>query len=597
MDDAPTRISQIYREGASLIVRLVRPRKWQFAAGAFGATMFALAIIASAEVIGWTTDEVIIPGLDGGAPVSSPLTTALWIIVAISLWKAVGIIIRRVFAGYLQFRTRIDIRRQLLAHQLKLDMPWFNRQATGDLLSVSEVDSGQATFILGPLPFGTGAMVLLVAASITMFLNDVWLGVATVVGIVVTLYGELDGMRRTFDAFDRAQHLRGEVAAAAHESFDGALTVKALGREPYETRRFAKSSEDLRDVLVGVARTWGNYRSVVDALPQLTIVALLWIGAARVGSTLTPGDIVGAAYLMSLLALPIHVIGFITWDLAESSAAWRRVQNVLDVEEYVYHGDTPADVSTVGAEVDAADVAFSYPDSEPVLSDVSFEIPSQKTVALVGRTAAGKSTVAVLLARLWDPATGRIELDRRDLRSFADGALPSEMAFVAQENFLFDDTVAANVRLGADISDSDVARALDLAAAHFVYDLPDSIDTLIGERGTTLSGGQRQRVALARALVRRPRLLIMDDATSAVDASVEAEILAGLRGAALPSTVLIVAYRPSSIALADEIVFIDEGRIVAQGTHPELLRAEPRYAELLNAYSEDAELRANEANE
>ena len=557
--------------------------------------MFALAIIASAQIIGWTTDEVIIPGLDGGESVSSSLATALWIIVAIAIWKAVGIIIRRIFAGYLQFRTRIDIRRQLLDHQLKLDMPWFNRQATGDLLSVSEVDSGQATFILGPLPFGTGAMVLLIAASITMFLNDVWLGVATVVGIVVTLYGELDGMRRTFDAFDRAQHLRGKVAAAAHESFDGALTVKALGREPYETRRFAALSEELRDVLVRVARTWGNYRSFVDALPQLTIVALLWIGAARLGSNLTAGDVVAAAYLMSLLALPIHVIGFITWDLAESTAAWRRVQGILDVEEYVKHGDTPPNPSTVGATVEAADVAFSYPDAEPVLSDVSFEIPSQKTVALVGRTAAGKSTVAVLLARLWDPATGRIELDRRDLRSFADGALPAEMAYVAQENFLFDDTIAANIRLGADIADSDVAAALALSAAGFVDELPDGINTLIGERGTTLSGGQRQRIALARALVRRPRLLIMDDATSAVDASVEAEILAGLRSATLPSTVLIVAYRPSSIVLADEIVFIDEGRIVAQGPHVRLMTNEPRYAELLNAYSEDAELRSKEA--
>ena len=169
------------------------------------------------------------------------------------------------------------------------------------------------------------------------------------------------------------------------------------------------------------------------------------------------------------------------------------------------------------------------------------------------------------------------------------------MAFVAQENFLFDDTVAANVRLGADIPDIDVETALDLAAADFVGDLPGGINTLIGERGATLSGGQRQRIALARALVRRPRLLIMDDATSSVDASVEAEILVGLREAALPSTVLIVAYRPSSIAMADEIVFIDEGRIVAQGPHAQLLRDEPRYAELLNAYTEDAELRAREA--
>ncbi len=374
------------------------------------------------------------------------------------------------------------------------------------------------------------------------------------------------------------------------------MTVKALGREQYETDRFEEKSERLRDVLIRVGRVWGNFRSVVEALPQLTIVAILWIGAARLGGGVTPGDIVSAAYLMSLLALPIHVIGFITWDLAESTAAWRRVKRILEVDEYVEHGTAGADSSREGADVDADTVAFAYPESEPTLSDVSFQIPAGRTVALVGRTAAGKTTVAVLLARLWDPATGRIALDRRDLRDFALGALPSEMAYVAQETFLFDDTVAANIRLGADISDEDVDRALRIASAEFVFDLPDGINTLIGERGTTLSGGQRQRVALARALVRRPRLLILDDATSSVDPSVEAAILAALRGADLPSTVLIVAYRPGSIALADEIVYIEEGRIVAQGGHRQLLTHQPGYAELLTAYSDDAARRAEEAS-
>lgn len=589
---APTRFSDIYREGFRLVRRLIRPRRWAFAGGVFGAGMFAAATIASARVIGWVTDEVIVPALDAGEAVE--LSVALWLIGGIALWKAIGIVVRRVAAGYLQYRARIDVRRELLDHQLRLDMPWFSKQATGDLLSVSEVDSGQATFILGPLPFGVGATILLIGSTVTLFLTDTALGVVALVGIVLTLVGELDGMRRTFDEHALAQDLRGEIAALAHESFDGALTVKALGREDYERDRFEERSEALRDVLIRVGTIWANFRSVVEAIPQLTIVVMLLVGASRIGTTLTPGDLVGAAFLMSLLALPIHVIGFITWDLAESTAAWRRVNRVLEVDEYVVHGTEPADPSEDGAEVEAAEVAFSYPESESVLSDVSFEIPGGKTIALVGRTAAGKSTVAVLLARLWDPATGHIALDRRNLRAFADGALPYEMAYVAQENFLFDDTVVANVRLGAPISDDEVEAALRLASADFTFDLPDGIDTLIGERGTTLSGGERQRIALARALVRKPRLLILDDATSAVDPSVEADILSGLRRAALPSTVLLVAYRPSSITLADEVVYIDDGRIVAQGTHAELLASQPGYAELLTAYSDDARRRSEE---
>ena len=590
--DARTRFSDIYGEGFTLLRRLIRPRKRVFAIGVIGAAMFASAIIASAQVVAWVTDTIIIPSLDDGADVS--LSFALWIIGAIAIWKSAGIVVRRIAAGYLMYQAAIDTRRELLIHQLKLDMPWFAQQATGDLLSVSEVDTGRATFILGPLPFATGAILLLIGSTIIMFVTDVWFGVVTTIGITLTLAGELEGMRRSFDEDVKAQELRGELAAVAHESFDGALTVKALGRENYERLRFEEVSERLRDVLIHLGIIWGKFRSVVEAIPQLTIVAILVVGAARIGATLTAGDIVAAAFLMSLLALPMHVIGFVTFDLAESTAAWRRVRRVLEVDEFVVHGDMPADPSTHGAEVDADDVGFSYPASEPILSDVSFEIPGGKTIALVGRTAAGKSTVAVLLARLWDPATGEISLDNRTLRSFADGELPTEMAYVAQETFLFDDTIAANIRLGAPIDDDQVASAIDLASAGFVHDLPDGIHTLIGERGATLSGGQRQRVALARALVRRPRLLILDDATSAVDPSVESQILAGLRDAALPSTVLLVAYRPSSITLADAVVFIDEGRIIAQGRHADLLANEPRYAALLTAYSDDATRRSEE---
>jgi ABC-type multidrug transport system fused ATPase/permease subunit len=214
-------------------------------------------------------------------------------------------------------------------------------------------------------------------------------------------------------------------------------------------------------------------------------------------------------------------------------------------------------------------------------------IPPGRTIAIVGPTGSGKSTLATLLARLWDPDGGVIRLDDRDLRDFARSALPGEVAFVAQEAFLFDDTVRANISVGGNPDDVAVARAAAMAGAtEFIDTLPRAFDTMLGERGTTLSGGQRQRLALARALVRMPRLLILDDATSSVDSSVEAEILESLKRAELPSTIVIVAYRRASILLADEIIYIEEGRILGRGSHRDLLQV-PGYARILEAYDED----------
>ena len=240
-----------------------------------------------------------------------------------------------------------------------------------------------------------------------------------------------------------------------------------------------------------------------------------------------------------------------------------------------------------GARVESSGVSFSYEGGDLVLEDVHFDIPAGKTVAVVGPTGSGKSTLVTLLARLWDPDTGVVHLDGRDLRDFARSALPGEVAFVGQDVFLFDDTVTGNIAFGIDVLQDEVEAAARLAGAHqFILDLPEGYDTQLGERGTTLSGGQRQRIALARALARKPRLLILDDATSAVDPSVETRILETLKTADLPSTIVIVAYRRSSIMLADEVLFIDEGRVVAHGSHQELMDISA-YADLLLAYEQD----------
>ena len=395
--------------------------------------------------------------------------------------------------------------------------------------------------------------------------------------------------RRMSPLMTRAQQLRGEVSGVAHESFDGALVVKTLGREADETERFRAKAQELRDTLVQVGKVRGLLDPVMEALPTLGVLVVLLVGTSRVGSgAIDAGQLVRVAYLFTLLAFPVRAIGWVLNELPRSVVGWDRVQRVLTATGAQEHGPVRLPAGSGPVEADVRGVGFAYGDVQ-VLHDVSFAVPAGRTVAVVGPTGAGKSTLATLLVRLVDPATGAISYDGTDLRELAPGALAEVAALVPQTAFLFDDSVRGNLTLGADLPDEQLWAALRVAQADgFVAALPAGLDTVVGERGTSLSGGQRQRLALARAVVRRPRLMVLDDATSAVDPQVEQRILAGLRGG--EGTVVVVAYRRATIALADEVVFLDHGRVSARGTHQELARTSPGYRELVTAYARaDAE--------
>ncbi len=335
----------------------------------------------------------------------------------------------------------------------------------------------------------------------------------------------------------RAQALRAELSEVAHESFDGALVVKSLGRETEETERFARKAHQLRDTNVRAGRIRAAFDPVLEALPSLGVLAVLAVGVLRVDQGLTdPGNVVTIGYLLTIVSFPIRSLGWLVGEFPRSVVGFDRVQSVLDATGEMEYGDGRSSPATPGRgsrRLEVRDLAFAYPDGPPLLDGVRFEVAPGRTVAVVGATASGKSTLTSLLLRLVDPDGGQVLLDGHDVRTLAPGALAEHVALVPQQAFLFDDSVRGNVSLGADVPDDAVWEALRTAQADgFVAALPEGLDTRLGERGTTLSGGQRQRLSLARALVRHPRLLVMDDATSAVDPEVEARILAALRATA-----------------------------------------------------------------
>jgi ATP-binding cassette subfamily B protein len=579
----------VVRRGLRHIGRAIAEQPGMFTLAVLASSVYGGMTVASAWVIGSITRRVLLPALATGATTTKALVLAAAAILGVAVFKIVGILGRRLFAGIMGYRLQADYRRRVTGQYLRLPLSWHQKHPTGQLLSNANSDVESAWFFVSPLPFACGALVMIAITVVVLFLTDpllavVGLVVFPLVFLVNFLYSQVMSPR-----MQRAQQLRAEVSEIAHESFDAALVVKTLGQEAAETERFAARAMELRDGLVAVGRVRGLFDPLMEALPSLGTLAVLLIGAQRVAAgTTDAGDLVSIAYLFTLLALPIRAIGWVLADLPRALAGFDRVTPVLDATGETPYGPDAAPAGTGGARLGVSDVDFAFDgSSRPTLSGVTFDVAAGSTVAVVGPTGSGKSTLAGLLVRLVDPAGGAVLLDGIDLRRLREGELSGQAAFVAQGTFLFDDTVRGNVTLGADFSDEEVWAALAVAAADgFVHALPDGLDTRVGERGATLSGGQRQRLALARAVVRRPRLLVLDDATSAVDPAVEARILDALRTSEQPTTVVVVAYRQATIALADEVVWLEQGRALARGSHEELLAEVPGYAALVRAYSQ-----------
>lgn len=580
-------------DGFRVLGVAIRREPWVFALSTAGSVLFGALTVADAWVLGWSTDNVLLPAFRDGEIGTSMLVAVVALFVGVALLRAVGIVARRLGAGIMQYRMQAASRREVTAHYLRLPMAWHQRHPTGQLLSVANSDVEAAWSPIAPLPMAVGTVAMMVIAVAQMLLVDlptaaVGLLVFPAVTAVTLIY-----QRISSPLYTEIQQRRAELSDIAHESFDGAMVVKTLGREDEETARFAATAEQLRDLGIRAGRLRAIFDPLLEAIPNIGVLAVLAVGVARVRSgAADAGDIVTLAYLLTIVSFPIRSIGWLLGEFPRSVVGYRRIQAVLaeplpeetgSVRQIVRPGDVH------GARLEVSDLRFRYDGGQPVLDDVSFTVEPGRTVAIVGETASGKSTLTTLLTHLVDPEAGVVALDGVPLGDLAPGELARQVVLVSQTAFLFDDTVRDNVTLGAPIPDEEVWAALELAqAAGFVRALPQGLDSPLGERGTTLSGGQRQRLALARAVVRQPRLMILDDATSAVDPEVEARILGGVRQMSGEATLLLIAYREATIGLADEVVFLHQGRVADRGTHAELVARNPAYARLVTAYRRDA---------
>ena len=532
-------------------------------------------------------------------------------ILGIAVARAVTVMARRIFAAAAQFDLFRLYRERLVEVYAKVPLLWHRRQSTGTLLSSVYSDVEATFFAMAPFPFALSTIVMLVYATVVVARIDPVILLVMLALIVLLIILNVLLQRFATPIAMRSQRLRAEVAEIAHESFDGANVVKSLGREDVEEKRFTRAADDLRGTGIRFGYVRGWFDPAIDALPNLGILAVAVLGAWRIGEGHLDHRPAGRGVLpvhADVPADPLLRLGarrplahrrrrrpraadprrHRTARLRSRRPArgpWRAA--TFDEVSFVYRDD-PAQV-ILGRGARAEDLPAHRDRPARRLPARRPRAPAPACSPSSAPPAPGSPRSPCSPRAWWIPSTGSISLDGADLRSLTADALTADVALVLQQAFVFDASVRENVTLGEDIDERTIRWALRVAQAEaFVDALPDGLDTELGERGGSLSGGQRQRIALARALARRPRLLILDDATSACDPSVELAILDGIRREMTSSTLLLIAYRKSTISLADQVVFLDHGRVRAAGTHEELRGRSEGYRALVDAYDEAA---------
>ncbi len=521
-----------------------------------------------------------------------------------SLWKwSILIACAGVFIGvlsglrrYMAFResrwAETLLREKLFAHVLGLHIGYHDRAQTGQLMSRASSDMQQVQGFIVMIPITLSNVVQILAVTTILFLTDPVLAIVALLPLPFVNLAARRFSHRIHPAVLAVQVEQAQLASVVEESVSGVRVVKGFGAEQVQYDKLAKEADDIKRESLKAAGIRSSFLPAIDLLPALGLVAVLGVGGHRViDGQLSIGDLVAFNVYLTLLVWPLRNIGMIIALGQRAAAALVRIQEVLSTESQVTDPVRPLRLPRTGptGEVQFEHVQFGYDPAYPVLRNFNFTIGAGESIAIVGATGSGKSTVTRLLLRFYDTDSGHVFLDGIDVRKLLLHDLRQSIGVVFEDTLLFSDSVSANISFAKpDASRQDIERAARLAGAHdFILQLPSGYETVIGERGFSLSGGQRQRIAIARAIIADPRVLVLDDATSAVDPSKESEIREAMRTVMSGRTTIVIAHRPGTIALADRVVLLDDGHVAATGRHDELVATSSRYREVLASMSTD----------
>jgi ATP-binding cassette subfamily B protein len=490
---------------------------------------------------------------------------------------------RHIYAIRNRSASDARVRDAIFAHALRLDPAYHDRVGPGELLSRASSDSTHVARMMDAIGHTIGYALTVVAVATVMLILDWKLALLVLIPVPFITVAAWLYSRKYEVGTRRLQESWAQASTLVEEAVAGIRVVKGLGAGAALSGRFRRKSDDVYDRAIALARLDAVFNPLLEMLPLIGIAAVLWVGGRQaISGDLSTGTFVAFSAYVVMLVWPLRVLGQRVTTVQKALAASARITEVLEAEPRLVEPRHPKELVAKG-DVRLDGVRFGHEGDQAVLDGLDLHLAPGESLALVGATGSGKSTVAGLLARLYDPDGGHVLLDEHDLRDLRLADVRKAVALVFEETFLFSESVRENIRFGRpDADDPDVERAAALAGAtEFISRLPEGYDTILGERGFSLSGGQRQRIAIARAILADPAVLVLDDATSAVDATKEHEIRAALAEVMRGRTTLVIAHRPATIALADRVAVLEAGRIVEEGTHEELLRGSARYRALL----------------